>query len=87
MLTISSSVYFIINFNFLLYVRIINFYYNIEQKGIIYFSTFSDNLKVDEFEKNNIVSFTTIPYNSTEHIRCSGAVIQKSNLITIKAKS
>lgn len=61
-------------------VRIINFHYNIEQKGIIYFSTFSDNLKVDEFEKNNIVSFTTIPSNSTEHIRCSGAVIQKSNL-------
>ncbi|WP_419749396.1 hypothetical protein [Terrisporobacter petrolearius] len=77
MLTISSSVYFIINFNFLLYVRIINFYYNIEQKGIIYFSTFSDNLKVDEFEKNNIVSFTTIPYNSTEHIRCSCQLFKK----------
>lgn len=49
-------------------------------------SSFSDNLKVDEFEKNNIVSFTTIPSNSTEHIRCSGAVIQKSNLTIFDLK-
>ncbi|MEW9079982.1 hypothetical protein [Terrisporobacter glycolicus] len=49
-------------------------------------SSFSDNLKVDEFEKNNIVSFTTIPSNSTEHIRCNGAVIQKSNLTIFDLK-
>lgn len=67
-------------------VRIINFYYNINQKGIIYFSTFSDNVKVEEFEKNNLVSFTTIPSNSTEHIRCSGAVVKKSNLTIFDLK-
>lgn len=67
-------------------VRIINFYYDIKQKGTIYFSTFSDNMKVEEFEKNNLVSFTTIPSNSTEHIRCTGAIIKKSDLTIFDLK-
>ncbi|MGL5150024.1 MAG: pyridoxamine 5'-phosphate oxidase family protein [Clostridium sp.] len=61
-------------------VRIVNFYYNISKKGIVYFSTFSDNLKVKEFEQNNVVAFTTIPSKETEHIRVNKATIQKSNL-------
>jgi len=67
-------------------VRIINFYYNISKKGVIYFSTFSDNLKVKEFEKNNIVAFTTIPSSGTEHIRVDKANIQKSNLTIFDLK-
>ena len=67
-------------------VRIINFYYNISKKGVIYFSTFSDNLKVKVFEKNNIVAFTTIPSNGTEHIRVNNAIIQKSNLTIFDLK-
>ncbi|MEG2656927.1 MAG: pyridoxamine 5'-phosphate oxidase family protein [Clostridium sp.] len=61
-------------------VRIVNFYYNISKKGVIYFSTFSDNLKVEEFAKNNILAFTTIPASETEHIRVNKANIQKSDL-------
>ena len=67
-------------------VRIINFYYNISKKGVIYFSTFSDNLKVKEFEKNNIVAFTTIPSSGTEHVRADKAIIQKSNLTIFDLK-
>lgn len=68
-------------------VRIINFYYNISKKGVIYFSTFSDNLKVEEFEKNNIVAFTTIPSNGNEHIRVNKALVQKSNLTIFDLKN
>ncbi|MDU1411824.1 MAG: pyridoxamine 5'-phosphate oxidase family protein [Clostridium sp.] len=67
-------------------VRIINFYYNISTKGVIYFSTFSDNAKVEEFEKNNIVAFTTIPSNGTAHIRVNNATIEKSNLTILDLK-
>ena len=41
-------------------VRIVNFYYDAETKAL-YFSTFSDNQKVAEFEKNPHAAFTTIP--------------------------
>lgn len=67
-------------------VRIINFYYNISKKGILYFSTFGDNLKVKEFEQNNIVAFTTIPSNGNEHVRVSNGMVQKSNLTIFDLK-
>lgn len=67
-------------------VRIVNFYYNIAKKGVIYFSTFSDNLKVEEFKKNNIVAFTTIPSNEIEHVRVNKANIFKSNLTILDLK-
>ncbi|WP_194191588.1 pyridoxamine 5'-phosphate oxidase family protein [Clostridium chrysemydis] len=67
-------------------VRIVNFYYDISKKGVIYFSTFSDNLKVEEFKKNNIVAFTTIPSNEIEHIRVNKANIFKSNLTILDLK-
>lgn len=67
-------------------VRTVNFYYNIFKKGVLYFATFSDNLKVEEFEKNNIVALTTIPSNGTEHIRVRNVIIQKSNLIIFNLK-
>ncbi len=53
-------------------VRIVNFYYNISKKGVVYFSTFSGNPKIEEFAKNNIVAFTTIhlmEMNMLEFIR------------------
>lgn len=67
-------------------VRIVNFYYSISKKGVIYFSTFSDNLKVEEFLKNNIVAFTTIPSNGIEHVRVNKATIQKSDLTILDLK-
>lgn len=67
-------------------VRIVNFYYNISKKGIVYFSTFSDNLKVKEFNQNKAVAFTTIPSNGIEHVRVKNATIQKSNLTIFDLK-
>ncbi len=61
-------------------VRIVNFYYDTKKKGIVYFSTFRDNTKVEEFSKNNTVSFTTVPTNGNEHVRVTEAMVQKSNL-------
>ncbi len=61
-------------------VRIVNFYYDTEKKGIVYFSTFKDNQKVEEFSKNNTVAFTTVPSKGNEHVRVTEAMIQKSNL-------
>lgn len=67
-------------------VRIINFYYNISKKGIVYFSTFVNNLKICEFSKNNAVAFTTIPSTGTEHVRVNNAIINKSNLTIFDLK-
>ncbi|WP_346871493.1 pyridoxamine 5'-phosphate oxidase family protein [Clostridium sp. UBA5119] len=67
-------------------VRIINFYYNISSKGVVYFSTFSDNSKVEEFAKNEVIAFTTIPHTGNEHIRVSNATIQKSHLTIFDLK-
>ena len=61
-------------------VRIVNFYYDTKKKGIVYFSTFRDNTKVEEFSKNDTVAFTTVPTKGNEHVRVTGAVVQKSNL-------
>ncbi|MCB2286612.1 pyridoxamine 5'-phosphate oxidase family protein [Clostridium algidicarnis] len=61
-------------------VRIVNFYYDTKKKGIVYFSTFRDNTKVEEFSKNNTVAFTTVPTKGNEHVRVTEAVVQKSDL-------
>jgi uncharacterized pyridoxamine 5'-phosphate oxidase family protein len=68
-------------------VRIINFYYNTSRKGVVYFSTFSDNSKTKEFAKNNIVAFSTIPSNGNEHVRVNNATIQKSDLTIFDLKN
>ncbi|GAA0064620.1 pyridoxamine 5'-phosphate oxidase family protein [Clostridium sp. CTA-1] len=68
-------------------VRIVNFYYDVSKKGVVYFSTFSDNPKIEEFSKNNIVAFTTIPSNGNEHVRVNKALIQKSNLTIFDLKN
>lgn len=61
-------------------VRIVNFYYDEKNKGILYFSTFKENNKILEFERNNQTSFTTIPQNKTEHVRVRNSVVKKSSL-------
>jgi general stress protein 26 len=60
-------------------VRIVNFYYDTETKTL-YFSTFSDNQKVVEFEKNTHVAFTTIPTNGEEHVRVKNGIVKKSSV-------
>lgn len=63
-------------------VRILNFYYNPENKGIVYFSSFKSNPKTLEFSKNSTVAFTTVPVSieNTKHVRCINATVQKSKL-------
>jgi uncharacterized pyridoxamine 5'-phosphate oxidase family protein len=61
-------------------VRLVNFYYNPENKGVVYFASFKGSAKLLEFSANNKVAFTTVPANSGEHIRAINATVQKSNL-------
>lgn len=61
-------------------VRIVNFYYDTKNKGVIYFSTFGDNVKIEEFARNGIVAFTSIPHEGNEHVRVVGATVQKSEI-------
>ncbi len=68
-------------------VRIVNFYYDITRKGVVYFSTFSNNSKIEKFVKNNVVAFTTIPSNENEHIRVNKTNIHKSDLTIFDFKN
>lgn len=65
-------------------VRIVNFCYDNQNKGILYFSSFKNNCKVKKFTKNSQVAFTTIPIGTNEHVKTNKAIVQKSNL-TISA--
>lgn len=60
-------------------VRIVNFIYDAEQKGVLYFSTFKNNPKTKEFIKNDKLAFTTIPHGNEEHIRVQNAIVRKSD--------
>ncbi|MGL4798107.1 MAG: pyridoxamine 5'-phosphate oxidase family protein [Cellulosilyticaceae bacterium] len=59
-------------------VRVVNFYYDEEVEGVIYFSSFGDNEKIAEFAQNDSVAFTTIPHEGNEHVRVKEATVQKS---------
>lgn len=67
-------------------VRIVNFYYDETKKGILFFSSFRDNQKIKEFTENPIISFTTIPKDSTKHTRVQNGKVQKSNLTIFDLK-
>lgn len=67
-------------------VRIVNFYFDKKKKGILYFSSFSDNEKIREFIENPIVAFTTIPKSSTKHVRVQKGKVQKSILTIFDLK-
>lgn len=60
-------------------VRIVNFLYS-KEKGCLFFTTFNDNQKISEFNKNNQVAFTTIPTNGIAHVRVHQAIVKKSQL-------
>jgi uncharacterized pyridoxamine 5'-phosphate oxidase family protein len=61
-------------------VRIVNYYYDAGNKGVLYFSTFRNNPKTREFAHNNNVAFTTIPAVNNEHVRVHEATVRKSDL-------
>ena len=60
-------------------VRIVNFYYDAGLRTL-YFSSFRDNQKVAEFEKNMYVAFTTVPADSEEHVRVKNGIVKKSSV-------
>lgn len=59
-------------------VRVVNFFYDEAKEGVLYFASFADNEKVEEFAQNNNVAFTTIPYEGNAHIRVKDAKVEKS---------
>lgn len=59
-------------------VRIVNFYYDPNNTGVLYFSTFKGNRKIKEFTENNKVSFTTIPSTQNQHVRVQNGHVEKS---------
>lgn len=64
-------------------VRIVNFYYDPQNKGVVYFSSFRGLPKTLEFSQNNKVAFTTVPTAPTEnseHVRVNNATVKKSDL-------
>ncbi|ROR28592.1 pyridoxamine 5'-phosphate oxidase [Mobilisporobacter senegalensis] len=67
-------------------VRIVNFYYDTLKNGIIYFATFKNCTKIQEFDKNNKIALTTIPHGSSEQIRIGNGTVQKSELTIFDLK-
>ncbi len=67
-------------------VRIVNFCWDSTQKGVLYFSTFGDNQKVREFEKNNTVAFTTVPLEGNAHVRVKRGTVTQSALTVYDLK-
>ncbi len=59
-------------------VRIVNFYYNEQNPGVLYFATFKHSSKVTEFQQHDIVAFTTVPLSDTAYARVKQAVVKKS---------
>lgn len=67
-------------------VRIVNFYYEKSEKGILYFSSFDGNRKIEEFAKNKEVAFTTISHKNEEHVRVKEAIVEKSKISVYEIK-
>lgn len=59
-------------------VRIVNFYYNEQNPGVVYFATFKHSKKVKEFQQHDIVAFTTVPQGDTAFARVKQSVVKKS---------
>ena len=60
-------------------VRIVNFYYDSDKKAL-YFSSFADNQKIAELEKNPHIAFTTITDSGEEHIRVKNGMARQSSI-------
>ncbi|MBB6214502.1 putative pyridoxamine 5'-phosphate oxidase family protein [Anaerosolibacter carboniphilus] len=67
-------------------VRVVNFYYDPQKKGVLYFSSIKDNPKTFEFSQNNKVAFTTIPVDMIEHTRVTKGIVKKSDFTIFDLK-
>jgi len=58
-------------------VRVVNFCFNPQNKGVVYFSSFRGLLKTLEVSENNVIAFTTIPVSaeSSEHVRVKNSTV------------
>lgn len=61
-------------------VRIINFYYDSQQEGVVYFATLRNSSKTVEFAENNKLAFITLPSEKGEFVRATKGIVQKSEL-------
>jgi uncharacterized pyridoxamine 5'-phosphate oxidase family protein len=61
-------------------VRIVTFYYDAQNNGVVYFPTFKQSPKTVEIAQNNKVAFTTIPDGTVGIVRVKNTIIQKSTL-------
>ncbi|GFZ33049.1 hypothetical protein CSC2_35750 [Clostridium zeae] len=61
-------------------VRIITFYHDAQNNGVVYFPTFKQSQKTVEISQNNRGAFTTIPDGTVGIVRVKNAIIKKSNL-------
>jgi uncharacterized pyridoxamine 5'-phosphate oxidase family protein len=59
-------------------VRIVNFVYDIEKPGILFFTSNRNNQKVIEFKENHKIAFTTVPIEGIPHVRSHKAIVKKS---------
>lgn len=60
-------------------VRIVNFVYDEQNPGILYFASDRENQKVREFGQNPHVAFTTVPKEGIFHVRSHHAAVEKSS--------
>ncbi len=61
-------------------VRIVNFVYDMEKPGVLFFTSNRNNPKVEEFIQNKNIAFTTIPTeDEIPHVRSKYATVIKSN--------
>ena len=61
-------------------VRIVNFVYHPDNKGVVYFATFRGNPKTKELALNPQAALTTIPVGTEEHVRVQQAKVRVSDL-------
>lgn len=61
-------------------VRIITFYHDSQNNGVVYFPTFKQSPKTVEISQNNKLAFTTIPNGPGGVVRVTNATVQKSSL-------
>lgn len=62
-------------------VRVVTYYWDSQNKGVVYFSTFRQSPKTMEFSQNNKVAFITVQDTpGAAFVRVTSAIVQKSNL-------
>ncbi len=67
-------------------VRIVNFVYHPDNKGVVYFATFRGNPKTKEFALNPQAALSTVPLGTNEHVRIQQSTVSISELTVYDLK-